>query len=57
MSAESADAGPPAVEMVYVGDTTYGKFGMFNSPLVTPANVSATGTGTPNTAWVSAAGG
>lgn len=43
-------------EMVYVGDTTYGKFGMFNSPLITPANVSATGTGTPNTAWVSAAG-
>lgn len=28
-------------EMVYTGDTTYGKFGMFNSPLVTPANVAA----------------
>ena len=28
-------------EMVYVGDTTFGKYGLFNSPLVTPHNVAA----------------
>lgn len=39
-------------EMVYTGDTTFGKYGMFNSPLVTPINAAANGTGTPNTAWV-----
>jgi len=43
-------------EMVYIGDTLFGKTGLFNSPLVTPQNASATGTGSPNTAWVSSAG-
>jgi hypothetical protein len=43
-------------EMVYTGDTTFGKHGMFNSTLVTPANAAANGTGSPNTAWVSTSG-
>lgn len=43
-------------EMVYIGDTVYGKFGLFNSPLVTPANVApGAGAGNPLT-WVSAGG-
>lgn len=32
-------------EMVYVGDTTYGQYGLANSPLVTATNAAAVGTG------------
>lgn len=43
-------------EMVYVGDTTFGKTGLFNSSLVTPSNVAAgSGSGAPLT-WCTSTG-
>jgi hypothetical protein len=37
-------------EMVYTGDTTYGKYGLFNNTVVSTTNVAATGTGS-TTQW------